>query len=735
MAKVREVVEDLRVGFRSLDVLELWSRVWTACGRPSVGAVGDHPTAQDVVRLPHPMYCHSLSGVLDAGQLRQLFRDEYLLKELVRKYPGFDLGVDRTRAALDGLRTSEVRNRSTNDRLRTYDPATPEIHQVLYLASRKIGRILGRFDGADDFAFACRLGPGSTTTLSRKYADNAVKLQDVPTVHRGALRLADLVLWGSPTWQKFARGFRGLAKGLCRRVAEGMSTERGVLSGIDFRVHDRDRWVSVPKNALTDRGITIPNGVSVYLQLGLGALMRRKLALAGVDLNDQSVNQRRAHLGSLTGEVATLDVKDASNSVTTGLVWNLIGRVSHDLLDSRWYALMDALRVPGCTLPDDSDHEYELFSAMGNGFTFELESLIFYGLAFGVCEYLGVPTDPVSVYGDDIVAPVGAVPLLTRVLAYAGFELNAAKSFSEDGRNGCGIFRESCGKHYLDGTDVTPFYVDKMLDEPEDLVVLANNIVRWAAFVSTSDGEQKLDARMQSVWVWVVSHLPNQYRRTRIPFGEENDGLILGWDLAVPRPVYSDYCNAGPIKDKLKTSPVGYAAIVLRHSFDSVEVTPEMAYLAKLYSASVWRPGVRGGKRFPGFPDAAMRAQRADYEIPSGSRMKTSVVHYRVVLSWPDPGPWQHFDGTTPVLEVPAILPVPRKWDSGIRLSRNGPAGASLVERLALNALPFAFPNVSDSAALKLHFRDFRLPRTSYRLPSFRYKVGGYRDLVSGSTS
>jgi len=108
--------------------------------------------------------------------------------------------------------------------------------------------------------------------------------------------------------------------------------------------------------------------MNVALQLCLGACIRARLYHHGVNLNDQSINQSRAQQGSVCGHLATLDLKSASNSVTTGLVWRMLGNHSEHCADLTWYNLLNTLRVSQYEL-DGERHFYELFSAMGNGAT------------------------------------------------------------------------------------------------------------------------------------------------------------------------------------------------------------------------------------------------------------------------------------------------------------------------------------------------------------------------------
>ena len=69
-----------------------------------------------------------------------------------------------------------------------------------------------------------------------------------------------------------------------------------------------------------------------------------------------------------------------------------------------------------------------MVSPMGNGFTFELETLLFYALTMAVCGKGNFVR--VSVYGDDIICPTEHAQAVTSILVEAGFQLNLGKSFS-----------------------------------------------------------------------------------------------------------------------------------------------------------------------------------------------------------------------------------------------------------------------------------------------------------------
>jgi hypothetical protein len=204
----------------------------------------------------------------------------------------------------------------------------------------------------------------------------------------------------------------------------------------------------VPKDAKIHRSIVVEPALNSMVQRGIGRLLKEKLRSQGVDLYDQTRNQRLARVGSLDGSLATIDLSSASDTLSRELVY--------ELLPLDWAIFLNYSRTSEVKYKGNLI-QLEKWSSMGNGYTFELESMIFYALAFGVCRDLGLPTQSISVYGDDIIVPVEAYTRLRRVLEFCGFTVNNQKSFYS------GPFRESCGKDYLSGIDVRPIYVKDLL--------------------------------------------------------------------------------------------------------------------------------------------------------------------------------------------------------------------------------------------------------------------------------
>lgn len=422
-------------------------------------------------------------------------RAAYLLHEVFSKSDFLDIGVDREWASRLKYLESEESCYHRNQSLSWYfDPCTPlktggTLRDILFWSRRKIGQVLGAFD-ADELLDSCEFGKGASVGIPRRNACLANKIGCIqPTVTTGLRVLAQYVVGWNRAWF----------------VQQGRD-------GSEMKISDAARIVTVPKNFKADRMICVEPLMNSYIQRGIGVMMRRRLLREGVNLRDQSRNQSLAYQGSVSKRLATVDLSSASDTISAGLVDSLFPR--------DWYEYMFLSRTAWGEF-DNQIERFEKFSAMGNGYTFEMESLIFYSIACAVANLHGEGTSPISVYGDDIILSSSLVPALAEVFSLLGFTLNSDKTFfGSDG------FRESCGKHYLDGVDVTPFYFRTFSKGCTELLILAaNNLKRWSA--CGGDVPLGYDGRSRRAYEKLVSGLPSRAQRPRIPDGM-GDGALIG---------------------------------------------------------------------------------------------------------------------------------------------------------------------------------------------------------------
>jgi len=266
-----------------------------------------------------------------------------------------------------------------------------------------------------------------------------------------------------------------------------------------YRFVRGNRFTTVPKTALKDRGICVEPSGNVYIQKGVGrAIKKRILFFTGQDLNHaQHRHRSMAREASRTGSHATIDLSSASDTVCLELV--------KFLLPGDWYELLSSLRSPA-TLFRGRWYRLEKFSSMGNGYTFELETLIFASLAYAVgCRNQGLDF---SVFGDDIIVPTEFARDLCEILKWCGFSLNKEKTFLD------GPFRESCGGDFFLGAPVRAHNLEDDPSTPEEWISLANGLRRLGL---NDPGCDFRDSFPHTAWMRCLDALPSDIRRLRGP--------------------------------------------------------------------------------------------------------------------------------------------------------------------------------------------------------------------------
>lgn len=408
---------------------------------------------------PRHLYGEFREHLVHVLESDETFKAKYLLKEFESKLLDPDYSdppaVRRERAITKWL-NCEVTNRETNVRLMHMSD-----EDVLFIQD---GFPVDAIQIADRAAMFIRgvLGDLPPETLRGSFSGGAST-----SVKRGFGTIARKYLEGSDITEGAIMHFLALTRSV-------------QWAPRDFRCVRGNVMFTVPKSTVIDRCACKEPDYNMYVQKAVGDEIRRRLKRVGIDLNDQTLNQRLALEGSREGNLATVDLSSASDSVTKQLVLRL--------LPDEWFYLMDDIRSPETEI-DGEWHLNEMFSSMGNAFTFELESLLFWAITRSVAYHSGIK-GRISVYGDDIICPVGIYDRLRDTLSFFGFTVNEKKSFS------AGSFRESCGKHYDASQDVTPFYVRKVPADQSDWIHLLNSFRRW-----TNTGSLNMcDPRYYAIW-------------------------------------------------------------------------------------------------------------------------------------------------------------------------------------------------------------------------------------------
>jgi hypothetical protein len=245
------------------------------------------------------------------------------------------------------------------------------------------------------------------------------------------------------------------------------------------------RFSTVPKNNEKRRPINIEPFGNVLLQRQVGLGLRRVLSQLGNDLDSgQSVHRNR-----ISSKIATLDLKNASDSISIALC--------KFLLPPSFFRLLMNYRSYGI-YHDDCVYITRKISAMGNGFTFELMTLIL----LTICRLY----DPeASVYGDDIICTNDAAKHIVKCVEAAHFVVNEDKSFIDAPQ------RESCGAYYSDEIGYITCFDIKWCENPSDVIQTLNKFYR----IATSSNP--LAPKFHAFWYQLSYLVPRLYWGPDLP--------------------------------------------------------------------------------------------------------------------------------------------------------------------------------------------------------------------------
>jgi len=216
--------------------------------------------------------------------------------------------------------------------------------------------------------------------------------------------------------------------------------------------------ISVPKTQKTPRIIAMEPVAMQFAQQSVRRMMydaveNDYVLNSLIGFTDQTPNQRLACIGSVNSDLATLDLSEASDRVHLQHVVDLFS-----LTPSLRDVVLDC-RSTKAAVPGHGTVSLSKFASMGSALSFPIEAMVFITIIFmGIEDSLNRPLTykdvksfigKVRVFGDDIIVPKDFVePVITRLHSF-GMKVNDRKSFWN------GKFRESCGKEYYSGHDVS----------------------------------------------------------------------------------------------------------------------------------------------------------------------------------------------------------------------------------------------------------------------------------------
>lgn len=514
-------------------------------------------------------------------------RGAYAATKFLSKYKDFSLPYDLKQVAVKKFEEFELLCRQTNSRFRRPQSDPLYRDQIVWLhhaIRRKICDVLGEIS-FDEFFSRADWGPGATTLMKRRQASSSNKFQREVGITRDlhALIPIDVLKGQYPLWASH-------------------------LSDIGFpNFQVGNKVVTVPKDATTDRVIAIEPGINLWFQLSIGRQIGDRLRRVGIDLRDQSHNQRLARLGSIDSSLTTVDLSSASDSISVEVV--------RELLPADWFHLLDRCRSHYGTL-EGKLVKWEKFSSMGNGFTFPLESLIFWAVARCTADFICGKRSTVSVYGDDVILPTSSFKLFSELMLFYGFRINLRKSHSVS------LFRESCGSHYFSGVDIKPFYLkDRISSLPA--VFRAANGTRRISFRFAS--QLACCSSFRAPFDYLVRKVPWALR-LRIPDSLGDGGFISNFDEASP--------------SRARHGIEGYhvlnlVAVSKTYVDDGIGVL-----LSRLWSMSPQPERAEGHPRLNSLSDFNFLKSRSLGNLVPLSGVQRIRLAKSLVSQWCDLGPW-----------------------------------------------------------------------------------------------
>lgn len=374
-----------------------------------------------------------------------------------QKLEALPLGINKEQVAYEKFVEAEEQCRVTNVRLREARlrggiQPTSQVASVLYTAQQKIASVLGDVPSLTELH--CSFGPGANTSIKATASSARWKLNAQPTCSVELVPLLHAALRQFPSYVDCHRTHKDPMIVALENHLDSIEVGVEITPGnLQF----------VPKNAKTYRSIVVEPLINSWYQKGIGKYIRKRLRRTGIDIRTQGEkNKKLAQRASFDGSLATIDLSAASDTISQEIVY--------ELLPLDWVTFLRSFRTGTVKYRGDTI-VLQKFSSMGNAFTFELETLIFWSLAWACASVLRLDARETSAFGDDIIIPTGAVPLLFEVLDWCGFSVNSEKSYWS------GSFRESCGGDYVSGIDIRPYY-QKSLVSGQSLFVLHNYYVR-----------------------------------------------------------------------------------------------------------------------------------------------------------------------------------------------------------------------------------------------------------------
>jgi len=397
--------------FRSSLPPDLYLSLQSSTGRNKVGEWREKTPRPDYEDKPYPFK--------GKAQLHNLFKKYTFEKDVYSPAEITSMSVEKF---LDNQR-----------RLSSFaiDDSSIVTKSVIMYAKGWIEGVLKDFDN-EEFLGLCRFARKSTV---------GIPMADASLSERWSVPLTgskDHISW-----------FRDEYLSWNRHPVEYIRAQVGGDLNVAFREVESLEAVLVPKTFKSRRMIMANTTIGSLYSNGSGKLITARLASAGYDISSlQKEHGDLAKIGSARRTLVTADQSLASDNLTCELI--------DRLLPGRWARALSRGRIGRIRSPYFPEIETKIFSTMGIGFTFPLQTLVFLGLLKGISLEFFKKNLRVSAYGDDLVYDHRLHPFVTVLFPKFGLIINADKTYSEGG------FRESCGSDFFHGVDVRPFQLGEV---------------------------------------------------------------------------------------------------------------------------------------------------------------------------------------------------------------------------------------------------------------------------------
>lgn len=254
------------------------------------------------------------------------------------------------------------------------------------------------------------------------------------------------------------------------------------------------RASSVYKNTKKRRFINIEPMFNVIIQKLVGQAFRQCLKDWGCDLDlGQQLHRKMIQ----SDQVCTIDLSNASDSTFLDIALTLLPKgPAKRVLSSRSSFTL---------LPTDEGRIYiwpKKVSSMGNGFTFELLTLMLYS----ACQIFDRNS---SVYGDDIIINKLYAKDLIELLRFMGYNTNEKKTFINH------PVRESCGAFFIKGYGYITSYDFKYCITINDVINTVNKLGR---IVKNLKVDNDITREFTSAYIDILRICPSKIRGPSSPY-------------------------------------------------------------------------------------------------------------------------------------------------------------------------------------------------------------------------